>query len=276
MQRRPTSPIAHHDDCGDGFVAVIVQILMAVHTAPWASSSRLTSRCQDVPRRHDRVGERPEPRAYGHLMSLADHAEATARNLLADPLPRRWAHTQGVAATARTISGLLGENADLITAAAWLHDIGYAPAIAVTGFHPLDGARHLRDAKHADDLLCRLVANHTAALTEAAERGLADDLAHEFPSVRSNGQVQRQRVADLRGHRVIHAFIRAAGGDRLTLRIAKQHSTRTPARAFSTKILRSTASSDTKSPAYTRTPISRSATLNSRRQASSGTSDRCG
>jgi hypothetical protein len=119
-------------------------------------------------------------------MALADHAEATARNLLAEPLPRRWAHTQGVAAAARTLSSLLGEDADLIAAAAWLHDIGYAPAIAATGFHPLDGARHLRDAEHADDLLCRLVANHTAALTEADERGFADELAHEFPLPRAD------------------------------------------------------------------------------------------
>lgn len=115
------------------------------------------------------------------LMALAEWAEATARSLLADSLPRRWAHTQGVAATARTLVGILGNDADLIVAAAWLHDIGYSPAIAVTGFHPLDGARHLRDAERASDLLCRLVANHTAALTEAAERDLAADLGREFP-----------------------------------------------------------------------------------------------
>jgi HD superfamily phosphodiesterase len=114
-------------------------------------------------------------------MPLAVHAEATARNLLAEPLPRRWAHSQGVAAAARALSDLLGENADLIAAAAWLHDIGYAPSISVTGFHPLDGARHLRDAEHAGAMLCRLVANHSAALTEAAERGLASELTREFP-----------------------------------------------------------------------------------------------
>ncbi len=31
-----------------------------------------------------------------------------------------------------------------LVAAAYLHDIGYAPELAITGFHPLDGARHLR------------------------------------------------------------------------------------------------------------------------------------
>jgi HD superfamily phosphodiesterase len=39
---------------------------------------------------------------------------------------------------------------DLLEAAAWLHDIGYSPEIAVSGFHPLDGARYLRDVANAD------------------------------------------------------------------------------------------------------------------------------
>jgi HD superfamily phosphodiesterase len=58
--------------------------------------------------------------------------------------------------------------------AAWLHDIGYAPGLAVTGLHALDGARYLRDAQHADAMLCRLVAHHSWAIIEARERGLAD------------------------------------------------------------------------------------------------------
>ena len=61
-----------------------------------------------------------------------------------------------------------------------LHDIGYAPGLAATGFHPLDGARYLRDAQHTPAMLCRLVAHHSCALIEAGERGLADVLAREF------------------------------------------------------------------------------------------------
>jgi len=61
-----------------------------------------------------------------------------------------------------------------------LHDIGYAPSLVVTGFHPLDGARYLRDTQHADAMLCRLVAHHSCAIIEAGERGLADVLALEF------------------------------------------------------------------------------------------------
>ena len=56
------------------------------------------------------------------------------------PPPRRWAHVQGVAAQARGLAPVLGTDADLLEAAAWLHDIGYAPGLAVTGLHALAGA----------------------------------------------------------------------------------------------------------------------------------------
>jgi HD domain len=113
-------------------------------------------------------------------MTYAEWAEALARDLLAGPLPRRWAHSQGVAATARTLAPVLRDDTELVTAAAWLHDIGYAPDVHATGFHPLDGARSLRDTHHADPLLCRLVAHHSCAVNEAAERGLAAGLGREF------------------------------------------------------------------------------------------------
>jgi putative nucleotidyltransferase with HDIG domain len=117
-------------------------------------------------------------------MNVADWAEDTARTLLESALPSRWAHSQGVAAQARRLAPLLGADTELVTAAAWLHDIGYAPAVNDTGFHPLDGARYLRDLERADHRLCRLVANHSGAMVEAAERGLAHELAREFEPVR--------------------------------------------------------------------------------------------
>lgn len=101
--------------------------------------------------------------------------------LLTESLPRRWAHTQGVAACASRLAPLVGEKAVLLEAAAVLHDIGYAPTLAGTGFHPLDGARHLRDEHDADERIVRLVANHSFALLEAEERGLRTELAAEFP-----------------------------------------------------------------------------------------------
>lgn len=113
-------------------------------------------------------------------MDLADWGEEIARKVLEIPLPRRWAHSQGVAGRARSLAPILGADADLLVAAAWLHDIGYAPELAASGFHPLDGARYLRDIQHAEPVLCSLVAHHSCALVEAEERGLGDDLAAEF------------------------------------------------------------------------------------------------
>jgi len=119
-------------------------------------------------------------------MNLADWAEDTARMILRTPLPGRWAHTLGVAAQARRLAPILGSDTDLLTAAALLHDIGYAPDLIDTGFHPLDGARYLGDTTHASDMLCRLVAHHSCALIEAAERGLAAQLSRDFEPARSD------------------------------------------------------------------------------------------
>jgi len=118
--------------------------------------------------------------SLGRMNTLAPWAQQLARALLQQPLPRRWTHVQGVAARTRTLAPVLGADADLLEAAAWLHDIGYAPRLATTGLHQLDGARYLRDAQHADDMLCRLVAHHSCAIIEADERGLADVLSSEF------------------------------------------------------------------------------------------------
>jgi hypothetical protein len=107
-------------------------------------------------------------------------AEHLARTALEHALPRRWAHVQGVAARARSLAATLGTDAELLEAAAWLHDIGYLPELAGTGLHGLDGARYLRDVHHADPVLCRLVAHHSCAVIEAEERGLADLLRQEF------------------------------------------------------------------------------------------------
>jgi len=107
-------------------------------------------------------------------------ARELARGLLAESLPRRWSHTQGVARRAESIARVVGEDAGLLVSAAWLHDIGYAPPLVVTGFHPLDGARYLRDVERAGDRLCRLVAHHTCADIEARNRGLDAQLCGEF------------------------------------------------------------------------------------------------
>jgi hypothetical protein len=110
----------------------------------------------------------------------APSAQQLALALLQQPLPRRWTHVQGVAARARSLAPVLGPDADLLEAAARVHDIGYAPRLATTGLHQLEGARYLRHVQHADAMLCRLVAYHSCAIIEAGERGLADVLSSEF------------------------------------------------------------------------------------------------
>jgi putative nucleotidyltransferase with HDIG domain len=89
---------------------------------------------------------------------------------------RRWQHTVGVADRATELASRLGLNADVLVAAAWLHDIGYAEAVVVTGFHPLDGARYL--AHHGWPRgIVGLVAQHSGALFVANALRLAPALA---------------------------------------------------------------------------------------------------
>lgn len=113
-------------------------------------------------------------------MGLTEQAFTLAESMLAEPLPRRWSHSLGVAKRAATLRPILGRDAGLLEAAAVLHDVGYSPSIATTGFHPLDGARFLRDQESFDERVVRLVAHHSCALLEAEERGLRDELAGEF------------------------------------------------------------------------------------------------
>ncbi|MFD3329019.1 HD domain-containing protein [Streptomyces sp. NPDC058701] len=112
--------------------------------------------------------------------TLTEWAYPLAESLLAEPLPRRWRHCLGVAERARAIAKILGPDAEVLEAAAVLHDVGYAPALATTGFHPLDGARYLRSVG-ADERVVRLVAHHSCAWMEAEARGLREELEAEFP-----------------------------------------------------------------------------------------------
>jgi hypothetical protein len=103
-----------------------------------------------------------------------DDAEDYARELLGG-LDRRWRHVQCVASVAAALP-LPGHERRTVTRAAWLHDVGYAPELRVTGFHPLDGARALQ-GQGWPEVIVSLVAYHSGAEWEARERGLADDLA---------------------------------------------------------------------------------------------------
>jgi putative nucleotidyltransferase with HDIG domain len=103
-------------------------------------------------------------------------AEATAARELAT-LPTRLAHVRAVAELADSIGQLLVPDEHLtLVSAAYLHDIGYAPQLAHTGFHALDGALWLRE-QGGEPRLANLVAHHTGAVHEARSRGLEQELA---------------------------------------------------------------------------------------------------
>ena len=111
-------------------------------------------------------------------MTLEPWATAQAERLIA-PLGDRWTHVQVVADKARGLAAALpAEDADLLVAAALVHDLGYAPSLNRLGFHAVDGARFLR-AQGQERLAC-LVAHHSGARFEAEERGLVEELA-AFP-----------------------------------------------------------------------------------------------
>jgi len=140
-----------------------------------------SSDVSDVSRRHvTSVNVLTWLRSLELMQSLPAWAEELARSLLEATLPRRWAHVQGVAARARSLTPAFAADKELLEAAAWLHDIGYLPELAQTGLHALDGARYLRDVQHAPPMLCRLVAHHSCAVIEAEERDLANVLRNEF------------------------------------------------------------------------------------------------
>lgn len=115
-------------------------------------------------------------------MHLAKWAHDLAESLLAEALPKRWAHSQRVYAQALTLAPALGEDAELLAAAAIAHDVGYARVAVDTGQHMIDGARYLRDVVGADPRLCSVVAFHTSSPWEASELGLSEALAEFGPA----------------------------------------------------------------------------------------------
>jgi hypothetical protein len=67
------------------------------------------------------------------------------------------------------------EEAAILVACAYLHDVGYAQALRRTGAHQLDGALALRSC--GEDRLAALVAHHSEAAFELEMRGLGTELS---------------------------------------------------------------------------------------------------
>jgi HD superfamily phosphodiesterase len=111
------------------------------------------------------------------MNSMVDLSVRTARDLLEEPLPLRWAHVRGVVSRAAEAVSLFNEEEScLLLSAAVLHDIGYAPPLVDTGFHALDGARYLRELNFPERLVA-LVAHHSCAYKEAEVRSLTAELS---------------------------------------------------------------------------------------------------
>ena len=110
---------------------------------------------------------------------VPDTLVARARDLAAQIMreyPDRLRHLAAVAARADALSVTVPTDmVDALVASAWLHDIGYAPALRQTGFHPLDGATYLRQEGWPDDV-CALVAHHSGSRFVARINGLDGSL----------------------------------------------------------------------------------------------------
>lgn len=114
----------------------------------------------------------------GQLPPYAQVADL-ARDLLAGE-GTRLLHVRTAGFVATRLSVLFDpKDAELLIAAATVHDIGYSARIAHTGFHPLDGGAFLR-AQGYPDRLARLVAHHSLAIMTAPAHGI-HDLAERFP-----------------------------------------------------------------------------------------------
>jgi hypothetical protein len=112
---------------------------------------------------------------YGPQMMLEEWAAAEAERLLSS-LGDRWDHVRAVGECAGEVGAILDqEDRPYLVAAAYLHDIGYAPGLQRTGLHQLDGAYYVRSL--GAERLARLIAHHSEARFEIRLRGFATELA---------------------------------------------------------------------------------------------------
>src|SRR5512142_3424920 len=97
--------------------------------------------------------------------------------LLLGGMGDRWRHTMAVAHRAEELVPTIGaDDPDVLLAAAWLHDIGYAEPLRDSGFHPLDGAAYL-DRHGWPRRISALVAHHSGACHVARAVGVDQALA---------------------------------------------------------------------------------------------------
>ena len=120
-------------------------------------------------------GQRPAVDVELQLPQLVDAAADLTRYILAAD-SERLRHSEAVAVRAQLLTAAVDDDqAPFLVAAAWLHDVGYATGLKQTGFHPVDGARHLR-ATGWPPALCDLVAHHSGSRFVATVKHLDDEI----------------------------------------------------------------------------------------------------
>jgi hypothetical protein len=103
--------------------------------------------------------------------AIVTRARALAADVLRGDAPL-YEHSARAAVQAMALAQAVPSSARAdVTAAAWLHDIGYASALRRTGFHPLDGALFLIREQWPERIV-RLVAHHSLAALEAPFYGV--------------------------------------------------------------------------------------------------------
>ena len=156
------------------------------------------------------------------MSPLVREADTLAQRVLADD-PHRLAHVRGAGFIAGMAAGALGvDEPETVVVAALLHDIGYSPVIARTGFHPLDGALFLAREGWPDAVVL-LVAHHSHAAVLAPYYGVQQhmellDHAHgrvddiiTFSDLRAGtdgmGADPRHRVEEMRRRHADRTFV---------------------------------------------------------------------
>jgi hypothetical protein len=91
------------------------------------------------------------------------------------PLGNRWLHVQSVVEQAMHVGAMFDEEErSYLIAAAYVHDIAYAPELKQTGLHSIDGACWLRSQEQ--ERLASLTAYHSGTWFQAQLQGLLPDL----------------------------------------------------------------------------------------------------
>ncbi|SKU61280.1 HD domain-containing protein [Mycobacteroides abscessus] len=122
--------------------------------------------------------QRPRPSHESAATGVGGELVAVARTMAMRHLEGdRLAHTIGVVVEADWLAQALLTDVDrqTVLAAAWIHDIGRAPDLNDTGFHPVDGARFARSLGFPSQIVS-LIAHHTGATIEAQELGMQAEL----------------------------------------------------------------------------------------------------